>query len=301
MRGLQYLAFYALLGAAKAQFSISGIPSDCIINYHTTTVIKYVYASAAASDSNSSPSSGLTASTKKSDDDFSTSTSAPDTKTLTGTTSQTTSTSSTSEAALTNDNVADLTTTSAKDEDTTTSSTSATTSSTTSTTTTSSDTEATSTGFDFESVYLAKHNYYRNLHQDTPSLTWSDGVAAVAQSYADQYSCDGQLVHSGNSYNGNSLGENLAYGYDFESAAAVDAWYNEIKDYNFDDPSYSESTGHFTQLVWKSSTTVGCGYKNCGNGYGYYVVCNYQPAGNVIWAGSDKYQLFAENVMPLKD
>ncbi|QPG75025.1 hypothetical protein FOA43_002365 [Brettanomyces nanus] len=158
---------------------------------------------------------------------------------------------------------------------------------------------STSSVFSFEDVYLDRHNYYRNLHVDTPAMSWDDGVANVAQTYADSYDCDGVLTHSGNSYNGSSLGENLAYGYDFYDAGAVDAWYDEISNYNYSDPQFAEDNGHFTQLVWKSSTRLGCGYKYCSPTYGYYIVCNYQPAGNVIYSG-DEYKLFKENVLPLK-
>ena len=138
----------------------------------------------------------------------------------------------------------------------------------------------------FSSSMTNVHNAKRSLHVDTGSLTWSEELAAYAQNYADQYDCSGNLVHSGGPY-----GENLALGYGL--TGAVDAWYDEISKYNYDDPGYSPQTGHFTQVVWKSSTQVGCGYKYCGSYWGDYVVCEYAPAGNVIGE-------FAENVMPLK-
>ena len=139
---------------------------------------------------------------------------------------------------------------------------------------------------DFSSSMTNIHNVKRSLHVDTGSLTWSDELAAYAQNYADQYDCSGNLIHSGGPY-----GENLALGYGL--TGAVDAWYNEISKYNYDDPGYSPQTGHFTQVVWKDSTEVGCGYKYCGSYWGDYVVCEYAPPGNVIGR-------FAENVMPLK-
>jgi len=46
--------------------------------------------------------------------------------------------------------------------------------------------------------------------------------------------------------------------------------------------------GHFTQVVWKNSTELGCGAAQGvktfqGNQYNaFYVVCQYGPAGNVI-------------------
>ncbi|CCE64777.1 hypothetical protein TPHA_0I02760 [Tetrapisispora phaffii CBS 4417] len=135
---------------------------------------------------------------------------------------------------------------------------------------------------DFANEMLNAHNAKRALHQDTNSLEWSSDLASYAQNYADNYDCSGTLTHSGGSY-----GENLAAGYD--GADAVEAWYSEISSYDFSNPAYSSSTGHFTQLVWKSSTQVGCGFKQCNNDWGTYIICSYNPAGNYIGQ-------FAENV-----
>lgn len=55
----------------------------------------------------------------------------------------------------------------------------------------------------------------------------------------------------------------------------------EVKEYNYSDPSFSEETGHFTQLVWKDTTTVGCDSRLCGT-QGWYLVCEYWPRGNVM-------------------
>lgn len=138
---------------------------------------------------------------------------------------------------------------------------------------------------DNASTLLNAHNAKRALHKDTGSLTWSSELETYAQNYADQYDCSGNLIHSGGPY-----GENLALGYGV--SGSIDAWYDEISSYDFNNPGFSENAGHFTQLVWKSSTLVGCGVKSCNNAWGDYVVCSYQSAGNVIGE-------FADNVEPL--
>ena len=79
------------------------------------------------------------------------------------------------------------------------------------------------------------------------------------------------------------MGENLAAAYN-NITAAIDGWGNERKLYNFKDGEFSHETGHFTQLVWRNTTTVGCGRKFCDgeNGVqGWFLVCEYYPQGNV--------------------
>lgn len=137
-----------------------------------------------------------------------------------------------------------------------------------------------------DEISLMQHNAKRALHHDTPALIRDDAIVANAQRFAGSYNCNGTLIHSGDGY-----GENLALGYTI--SAAVNAWYDEIELYDYNDPSFAYTTGHFTQLVWKNTTRVGCAYKDCGPYYGQYTVCQYYPPGN--WAGQ-----FADNVLPLK-
>lgn len=72
--------------------------------------------------------------------------------------------------------------------------------------------------------------------------------------------------------------------------AATDMWYEEVNNpgYNFNRPGYTSGVGHFTQIVWKGSTKLGCGVS------GVYVVCRYcEVAGNM--QGD-----FPDNVLPKK-
>lgn len=144
-----------------------------------------------------------------------------------------------------------------------------------STTSSSSSSTATSS---FASSMLSQHNAKRALHKDTDSLSWSSNLENIAQAYADSYDCSGTLTHSGKPY-----GENLALGYPlYDGETGIAAWYDEIKNYDFSDPGFSDDTGHFTQVVWKDTTQVGCGYKQCSNEWGIYLVCNYLAQGNII-------------------
>ncbi|KAK3558568.1 hypothetical protein QTP86_021016 [Hemibagrus guttatus] len=71
----------------------------------------------------------------------------------------------------------------------------------------------------------------------------------------------------------------------------VENWYSEIKDYDFRNPGFGSNTGHFTQVVWKSSKEVGVGLATDGNTV--FVVGQYNPAGNISNPG-----YFKDNVLP---
>ncbi len=137
-----------------------------------------------------------------------------------------------------------------------------------------------------ETTILQAHNKVRQLHHVSP-LVWDDELASFAEQYANH--C--KFKHSGSSY-----GENLAAGYPSISAA-VNAWYIENKLYSYNHPGFSYQTGHFTQMVWKGTQKVGCGYVTCdgNNGTpGRFLVCEYSPAGNIANHG-----FFANNVLPI--
>ena len=52
-------------------------------------------------------------------------------------------------------------------------------------------------------------------------------------------------------------------------------WYDQVNKYDFDKPGYKKQARHFTQLVWRATTHLGCAKK------GKYVVCMYLPGGNI--------------------
>lgn len=85
---------------------------------------------------------------------------------------------------------------------------------------------------------------------------------------------------------GNSkYGENLSAGYG-DATSSIKAWGDERSKYDFNNPSFSGETGHFTQMVWKSTSKVGCAAVKCnniiGSGQQWFVVCNYSAPGNYI-------------------
>ena len=120
------------------------------------------------------------------------------------------------------------------------------------------------------------HTQVRARHC-APPVAWSAKLAAVAQRWADHLRDGGCLFeHSRTDY-----GENLAAGTDgaLDADGVVGMWYGEISKYDFRRGGFSMETGHFTQVVWRATTKIGCGTSQC-NGMTIWV-CNYDPAGNV--------------------
>jgi uncharacterized protein YkwD len=146
-------------------------------------------------------------------------------------------------------------------------------------------------GNDFQQNALDTHNKYRQKHH-VGNLVLSKDLCNIAQKYAESLARTGNFAHSGDSYNGNPMGENLfaCYGMKITGKTMTDDWYNEINDYNFNRPGFTSGTGHFTQVVWKGSKQVGFGYAQARDGY-YYGVANYYPAGNYM-------NEFEDNVFP---
>ena len=139
---------------------------------------------------------------------------------------------------------------------------------------------------DLQASILNSTNVYRYEHNAT-ALTWNASLATTAKNWASN--C--VWKHSGG-----PDGENLAEGFG-NATAAVDAWGDERAQYNFKKPTgFSEATGHFTQLVWKSTTSVGCAAVDCtgkNDMDGWFLVCEYWPPGNVV---GENNAFFEQNV-----
>ena len=95
---------------------------------------------------------------------------------------------------------------------------------------------------------------------------------------------------------GGGYGQNIAAGVNEEGVDRVitDMFYNG--EVNWYDGLYGQASpsmvnfehwGHFSQIVWKSTTQVGCATQYCPNGLGntgsnvppYFTVCNYKGPG----------------------
>ena len=78
--------------------------------------------------------------------------------------------------------------------------------------------------------------------------------------------------------------------YNFGEEATTN-WYREINVYDYSHPGFSSRTGHFTQMVWKDTTKLGCAAAKVKDSDTIYVVCNYSKPGNLLNG-------FEQNVLP---
>ncbi|KAH8646405.1 CAP domain-containing protein [Tricladium varicosporioides] len=158
----------------------------------------------------------------------------------------------------------------------------------------------------YQSTAVIHHNKHRANHS-APDVAWSASLASSAATLAA-----GCVFEHNMDINGGGYGQNIASItasdldlIDINSVIAstiTNQWYyGEANNWNFGDKSSGMDTDakqwlHFTQVVWKASTTIGCATQYCKAGTmsatdaSYFTVCNYGPQGNVS-------PLFAENVL----
>ncbi|MDR3388045.1 MAG: CAP domain-containing protein [Rudaea sp.] len=122
-----------------------------------------------------------------------------------------------------------------------------------------------------------------------PILTWNSTVATAAQNWANQCMfAHGDL---------GGFGQNIyaAAGFTPTLSDAAVAWAGEEPYYDYpnntcntaDPPNTAGTCGHYTQVVWRSTMTVGCGFQACSTNSPFadfpnwdVIVCDYNPPGN---------------------
>ena len=134
---------------------------------------------------------------------------------------------------------------------------------------------------------LAIHNQARSDVGVQP-LVWDDALAEEAQTYAEFLAKRHTFEHARDMH---GHGENL-YWYSARTnspmADASQSWYDEIRVYRYRQccGRNFKNTGHYTQMVWHSTTAVGFGVAVSSRGE-TYVVARYDPSGN--WQGQYPY------------
>ncbi|KAG8364178.1 hypothetical protein BUALT_Bualt19G0100000 [Buddleja alternifolia] len=124
--------------------------------------------------------------------------------------------------------------------------------------------------------FLDAHNKAR-AEVGVQPLGWNDTVANYALRYAHKRYGDCNLEHSQGPY-----GENLAGGGELSAVDAVTMWVGEKSNYDYHSNScIGGSCLHYTQVVWRDSTRLGCARVQCRN-KSVFVICSYDPPGNYI-------------------
>ena len=126
----------------------------------------------------------------------------------------------------------------------------------------------------------AYHNKVRAAVGVGP-IKWAAALAAYAQEWADHLAATTcRMAHRTQRQYGENLFQGTA-GY-YNAVDAAKGWESEKKDYRGGVLTESNwhPAGHYTQMVWRDSTTFGCGEAVCNKTL--IVACNYDPPGNYI-------------------
>ncbi|MDP3744304.1 MAG: CAP domain-containing protein [Methylotenera sp.] len=147
---------------------------------------------------------------------------------------------------------------------------------------------------------ISAHNKLRAEVGVTTKLTYSPTLATTAQVWADHLKTSNhcQMRHSQSEA---QYGENLYWGsalswsdgrnelQKVSSEQVVNHWGSEKADYDYTNNQCARGKmcGHYTQIVWSTTTSVGCGMAVCKDTQEQVWVCRYLPAGN--WVGKKPY------------
>lgn len=129
------------------------------------------------------------------------------------------------------------------------------------------------------------HNAVRTQVGVGPVI-WDATAADFAQRYVSTLAGTCDLRHSA----GSGYGENLAaWTGDAPPTQAVAQWAEEKSSYRGGGGPFRNSdmvAGHYTQVVWRATTHVGCGRTSCSkDGFTWTLLsCNYSPPGNMLGA-----------------
>jgi pathogenesis-related protein 1 len=141
---------------------------------------------------------------------------------------------------------------------------------------------------------LAAHNKWR-AQVGVEALSYSPELATSAQAWADELKQSNHCRMRHSRPDGR-YGENLFWASavvwsdgrrelsQVPPEKPVDSWGGEKRDYDYakNRCAPGKMCGHYTQMVWKTSTQVGCARAVCEDSQEQVWVCQYQPAGNVV-------------------
>lgn len=152
----------------------------------------------------------------------------------------------------------------------------------------STDTSLSSSGYsdemsDFMVKVLRFHNIYRKRH-GVPMLKINHDLCQLSQDWAETLAREDRFAYRPHCTHGENI--YCLWSSDRNAKASPKdvcrSWYEEHKDHNYlVEPKGLFRAGHFTQMVWKSTTELGVGVAKTRKGK-VVVVCNYSPRGNIV-------------------
>lgn len=143
----------------------------------------------------------------------------------------------------------------------------------------------------YRAQVLHQHNIHRRNHSAN-AIAWDQDLTKIALDIAKSCTFAHNVTAGGGGY-----GQNIAAGTPPTQVAKIitnefyngeEPWFQGL--YGLAQPPMTnfEHWGHFSQVVWNNSQTVGCATVKCPNGVKnvgsnvlpYFTVCNYKPPGN---------------------
>jgi uncharacterized protein YkwD len=117
-----------------------------------------------------------------------------------------------------------------------------------------------------------------------PALRWDVQLAMNAMAYAQQLARAGQLIHAPREGRGIERENLLQTSRGWSVDRMMQRWTVEKRDFvagyypNVARDGNWLNVSHYTQMIWPTTTEIGCGYAE-GGGFGW-LVCRYSPGGN---------------------
>ena len=141
---------------------------------------------------------------------------------------------------------------------------------------------------------IAAHNKWRSEAGVTEKLEYSPALASTAQAWVDNLKRTNHCRMRHSPAQG-QYGENLyrASAQTWSDGSrelqqvspekVLDSWGSEKADYDYvnNHCSAGKQCGHYTQMVWRTTTNVGCAMAVCEDTREQVWACRYQPAGNL--------------------
>jgi pathogenesis-related protein 1 len=149
---------------------------------------------------------------------------------------------------------------------------------------------------DFDpAAFITEHNKWRAYVGVTEELRYSAALANRAQAWADHLRTT-QHCRMRHSRLDGRYGENLYWASavqwsdgrkELQSVTpeqVVDSWGEEMADYDYQTGTCAprKVCDHYTQVVWRSTETLGCGMAICEDTKEQVWACQYEPAGNLV-------------------